>query len=109
VIFAWDAENVAHIARHDVEPEEAMFVVRRARPPFPEEREDGWYLVWGPTDSGRMLQVVYVFPEDAEIEAMSLRMEDLSEWSVGHELVVRIIHARDLTDREKRQFRRRRR
>lgn len=85
--FRWNAWNVDHIGEHAVTPHEAEFVVRRARSPWPEKIGQGKWRVWGQTQAGRWLQVIFIFsPED----------------------VVFVIHARDLSDDEKRQCRRRR-
>jgi uncharacterized DUF497 family protein len=81
-----DAWNEHHIAAHGVEPGEAEEVVLDARSPFPLGQDEEKYLVWGPAASGRLLQVVYVIdPSDA----------------------VFVIHARPLTEREKKRYRRR--
>jgi uncharacterized DUF497 family protein len=85
--FRWNEWNRDHISEHGVRPEEAEFVVRNARPPYPEERGDDKWRVWGKTSSGRLLQVVFVLDPDETIY---------------------VIHARRLTDREKKQYRRRR-
>jgi uncharacterized DUF497 family protein len=53
---------------------------------FPRRIEDDKWLVWGATSAGRQLQVVFVLDEDG---------------------TVFVIHARDLTAREKRRLRRR--
>jgi hypothetical protein len=37
ILFAWDEWNTDHIAEHDILPEEAEYVVRHARDPFPRE------------------------------------------------------------------------
>jgi len=85
--FRWNERNVEHLARHGVRPEEAQDVVMAARQPYPLERPDDKWLVWGRTPSGRALQVVFVLDDDT----------------------VHVIHARDLTTREKQRYRRRRR
>ena len=77
-----------HLARHRVKPEEAEDVVMAARQPYPLERPDAKWLVWGRTRSGRALQVVFVLDDGDTIY---------------------VIHARDLTTREKQRYRRRRR
>ena len=84
--FRWNAWNVGHIAKHGVTPEEAEYVVNRARSPYPRYQGDGRYLVRGQTAAGRWLQVVYIFSPPG---------------------VVYVIHARPLTDNEKRRDRRR--
>jgi uncharacterized protein len=86
--FRWIDWNRDHIAKHGVDPVEAEMVVRQARMPFPEEIGDDKLLVVGKGRGGRYLQVIYLLdPDDT----------------------VFIIHARPLTDQEKRRFRRRRR
>lgn len=82
--FRWNEWNVEHIAEHGVMPTEAESVVENARRPFPREMENEKYLVWGRGRGGRLLQVIYIFSPDD---------------------VVFVIHARPLTDREKRRFR----
>jgi uncharacterized DUF497 family protein len=85
VEFRWNEWNEEHAARHGITPEEAEDVVRSARAPFPLVQNDEKYLVWGPGTGGRLLQVVFVIdPDDA----------------------VFVIHARPLTDAEKRRYRR---
>jgi uncharacterized DUF497 family protein len=88
VEFRWNAWNIEHIAEHRVLPEEAERVVESARGPYPLARSDDKWLVIGRGYGGRWLQVVYIFsPEDR----------------------VFVIHARPLTDREKRRQRKRER
>jgi uncharacterized protein len=81
--FRWNWWNVEHIARHGIARIEAEFVVNRGRA---EVIGSGKFIVRGQTDAGRFIQVVYIFsPKD----------------------VIFVIHARPMTDREKRRFRRR--
>ena len=84
--FRWIDWNRDHIAEHGVEPEEAEMVVRSARPPFPEEIEDDKWIIKGRGIGGRFLQVIYLLDADDTIF---------------------VIHARPLTEREKKQLRRR--
>ncbi|MFI5379034.1 MAG: BrnT family toxin [Tepidisphaerales bacterium] len=84
--FRWNEWNLEHATCHGVSPDEVEYVVEHARPPFPEEIGAEKFRVRGRTAEGRYVQVVYIFdPED----------------------VVYVIHARDLTEREKRALRRR--
>jgi uncharacterized DUF497 family protein len=84
--FRWIDWNLEKVRLHGVTPEEAEYVVERATPPYPEYRKDDRLLVWGPTPAGRFLQVAYVLdPDDT----------------------VFVIHARPLTNSEKRRRRRR--
>lgn len=84
--FRWNDRNVEHIAEHGVIPQEAEYVVEHPGRGFPRLEADAKFRVWGQTRAGRYLQVIYVFspPE-----------------------VIYVIHARDLSDSEKRRLRRR--
>jgi hypothetical protein len=75
------------VAVHGVLPEEAEYVVNHAAPPYPEYIGQGKWRVRGQTSTGRYLQVIFVIEADGYY----------------------VIHARGLTDREKRGLRRRRR
>ena len=86
--FRWNEWNESHLSKHGVDPQEAEEVVRKARPPYPLAGADEKSLVWGPTAEGRMLQVVFVIDEEDSVF---------------------IIHARPLTDKERKRYRRRRR
>lgn len=86
--FRWNEWNASHVLSHGVEPEEAEDVVAEAADPYPLWRPDDKWLVWGRGRGGRLLQVVFVLDEDDSVY---------------------VIHARPLTEREKRQRRRRRR
>ncbi len=82
--FRWDDWNLDHVTDHGVTVEEAEAVIENAASPYPLHREDDKWLVWGRGSGGRLLQVVFVIDDDS----------------------VYVIHARPLTDREKRRFRR---
>jgi uncharacterized DUF497 family protein len=84
--FRWNEWNREHVTNHGVFPDEAADVVRGAVRPYPRKIEDDKWLVWGRGRGGRLLQVVFVLDEDD---------------------TVFVIHARPLTEREKRQLRRR--
>jgi uncharacterized protein len=83
--FRWNAWNLDHVAKHGVDPDEAESLVRTARSPFPRKIEEDKWLVWGRGHGGRYLQVIFVTDDDQ---------------------TVYIIHARPLTDLEKRRLRR---
>ena len=85
--FRWIRWNVEKCESHGVSPAEAEYVIDRARRPFPMRVDDEKVLVWGRTEQGRYLQVVYL---------------------VGDDGVLFVIHARPLTTKEKSRFRRRR-
>jgi uncharacterized DUF497 family protein len=84
--FEWDQQNLAHLARHSVDWDEAEAVV--ANDPLVLRTSDGKYLAYGQTDEGRYPLVVFIR-------------------KLGP--LIRVITARDLTDREKKRYRRRRR
>jgi hypothetical protein len=93
---------------HDVTPEEAEHVVGAASAPFPQTIEDDKLVVWGTTDVGRHLQVIYVLKEPNEVPYESLAVEDWISVEAGEvTVVVRVIHAMDLTPKMKRRFRKR--
>jgi len=84
--FRWIEWNREHIAEHGVDWEEAETIIRQARRPFPRKIGDDKWLVIGRGSGGRLLQVVYVPDPEGSIF---------------------IIHARPLTETEKRRYRRR--
>jgi uncharacterized DUF497 family protein len=85
--FRWIEWNLDKVAKHAVSPIEAEEVVLGACRPFPQRMAERLYIVQGQTVAGRYLQVVYVL--------------DTGD-------TVFVIHARGLTDPEKRRLRRRR-
>jgi hypothetical protein len=84
-VFRWNEWNEYHIARHGVACAEAQYVVEYAARGFPRYDGQGKYRAWGQTTVGRYLQVAYIFSPPG---------------------VVYVIHARDLTEIEKRRLRR---
>ncbi len=86
--FRWIEWNIDKVAEHGITPEEGESVIEGAADPYPQHREDDKFLVWGATSTGRLVQVVFLIDEDD---------------------MVFIIHARPLTEREKRRRRRQRR
>jgi hypothetical protein len=110
MVFSWDDVNRDHIARHAVRSDEAEYVVRNADDPFPQTIEDDKFVVWGATESGRHLQVIYVLKMPDEVLYESLAVEDWMDIESGDVAdVIRVIHAMELTPRMKRRLRRRRR
>jgi hypothetical protein len=95
VFFIWSDRNVAHLAKHDVEPHEAEYVVRRARRPYPRAVSSVKWLVKGRTVGGRMIQVVYVLRKPEDIEADLLSGQDKVALELG-ERATYVIHAREL-------------
>jgi uncharacterized DUF497 family protein len=58
--FDWDFENITHVARHGVSPEETESVLSNA-PMFlryDEQHGEPRFIEVGPTSTGRMLEVV---------------------------------------------------
>jgi uncharacterized protein len=86
--FRWNDWNTDHIGKHGVLPEEAERLIRAAGSPFPRKIQDDKWLVWGKGRGGRFLQAIFVLDDDE---------------------TVYVIHARPLTDPEKRRYRRRNR
>ncbi len=78
--FEWDDANIDHVARHDVEADEAEAVLDNN--PLILRTSDNKYLAYGQTDEGRFLLVVFVRKPGQ---------------------IVRAITARDLTSEEKKQ------
>jgi hypothetical protein len=92
-LFSWNAANVRHIAKHGVEPGEAEYVVRNAGRGFPRKVGDGKWLVKGSTEHGRSVQVIFIYPEDDEIDVDSLSVADLIDYSQGNAKVIYVIHS----------------
>jgi uncharacterized DUF497 family protein len=84
--FRWNDWNLDHATKHGVSPEEAETVVEAASAPYPEQIGDGKIRVIGRGIGGRLVQVIYVVDVDETLY---------------------IIHARPLTELEKRRYRRR--
>jgi uncharacterized DUF497 family protein len=104
--FAWDGWNRNHIAKHGVSRAEAEWIVNHCRPPFPRTLGSGKFLVRGQTKAGRYLQVIYTFRSDDQIDYESMDIEDIIALSEADSPSYYIVHARDLTDRERRAYRR---
>jgi len=85
--FRWNQWNIEHLSSHGVDPDEAEEVVQAARNPFPRRIGDDKLLVWGPGRGGRLLQIIFVVDDDG---------------------TAFVIHGRELTNREKRSYRRKR-
>ena len=83
--FRWNEWNTEHVAQHGVTPEAAEEVVQGAASPYPRRIGGDKLLVWGGSEQGELLQVIFVLDEDGTIF---------------------VLHARPLTEREKRRYRR---
>jgi hypothetical protein len=64
------------------------------------------YSVWGQTVTGRLIQVIFAYRSDEEVDIAELSPLDRLRFQEGEE-VIYVIHARDLAPQEKRQWRRR--
>jgi uncharacterized protein len=84
--FVWDDENVGHITRHAVSPDEVEEAL--IRDPLVLRAADDRYLAYGRTEHDRWVFVVYVTQPRGRI---------------------RVLTARDMSEREKRLYRRKRR
>jgi uncharacterized DUF497 family protein len=85
--FDWDTGNVEHISEHQIEPEEAeQALLDPGRIPAPayQAQHERRRAVLGATESGRVLFVVFTH-------------------RAGR---LRVVTARDATDRERRRYRR---
>ena len=81
--FIWDDENVVHRTRHAVSPEEVLVAE-----PLVLRGPDDRYLAYGRTENGRWVFAVYVTRPQGRI---------------------RVLTARDMTEGERRLYRRKRR
>ena len=86
--FRWISWNIEKCHLHGVDPADVEYAVNHPKRPFPRNIDHDKDLVWGQSQDGRYLQVIYVIDPDG----------------TGF-----VIHARPLDDSEKRQLRRRRR
>ena len=84
--FIWDDENVVHLTRHAVSPEEVQEVL--VAEPLVLRGPDDRYLAYGRTENGRWVFAVYVIRPQGRI---------------------RVLTARDMTEGERRLYRRKRR
>lgn len=80
----WDDGNVGHIARHGLEPFDVEAALRSS--PLILRGREGRYLAYGRTAAGRYLFIV------------------LHRYGGG---IIRVITARDMTERERRFYHRR--
>jgi uncharacterized DUF497 family protein len=92
-LFSWNAANVRHIGKHGVKVFEAEYALRNPGRGFPRKIGDGKWIVKGLTEAGRFLQVIFIYPEDDEIDVDSLSMADLIDYSEGNGKVIYVIHA----------------
>ncbi len=84
--FDWNGQNLGHIGRHGVQDYEVEEVILFGRPIF-QKSHNNRYLASGVTQSGRYLLVVFIVKEHS---------------------IIRVITARDMTDKEKHNHRKKR-
>jgi len=85
--ISWDQDSVDHIGKHSVSPEEVEETLfNEDEPPLILRGREGRYLSCGKTGGGRFLLIVLTV----------------------HYRKTRIITARDMTEKEKQHYRRRR-
>jgi len=99
--FIWNDWNVEHIAKHGVARSEAEYVIEHSVEPYPAWHGDGKWVVWGQTEAGRYLQVIFVVESDADINYSEI---DLANYESGADALF-VVHARPLTATEKRKIR----
>ena len=104
--FRWNEWNQDHIRKHGITEDEAEFVVKHAAPPFPRQVEEQKFLVRGKTAAGRYLQVIFVIDPEEEFDFEELSLADILELTEEQEPRRYVIHARELTRREKSKYRR---
>jgi uncharacterized protein len=102
-VLVWNKWNIDHIAKHGVRPDEARYILEHAKPPYPQKMGEGKYVVKGQTGQGRYLQVIFIELGDDEVDIELLDLVDRFMFEEGNE-VFYVIHARDLTPREKRRL-----
>ena len=85
VDFEWDEDNIEHIARHGVNPEEVEDACYDK--PYVMKGRNGTYLIYGQTGDGRYLLTVARYKGRG---------------------IIRVITARDMNDTERRFCRERR-
>src|SRR5262245_26396346 len=73
--FDWDVSNIAHLARHDVRPEEAEQIltgdILDLDYRVTEDGEERWTVV-GQTTAGRVLIVVWTMLDDGSYRAITV-------------------------------------
>ena len=84
--FDWDEQNLEHIARHGVRDYEVEEVMLFGKPIF-QRSHNNRYLALGITQNGRYLVVVFI---------------------VKRQRIIRVVTARDMTDKEKHNYKKRR-
>jgi hypothetical protein len=101
-LLVWNAWNIEHIAKHGVSVEEARYVVEHAGGRYPQKVGDGKFVIRGQTAGGRWLQVIFIYLEDEQVDLEMLNSLERMMLEDGEDALY-VIHARDLTGREKRR------
>lgn len=89
-------------------PGEAEAIVNDASRPYPQCIEEDKLVVRGPTEAGRLLQVIYVLKSPPEVSYESLSVAEWMAVESGEVTeIIRVIHAMDLGPKLKQRLRRR--
>jgi hypothetical protein len=102
--FIWTRRNLEHISEHGITVTEAEHLVEQASAPYPEPIGADKWLVRGQTAAGRYIQAIFVLESAAR--GIHWSEVDLAAMDPREEGVF-VIHARPITDAEKREYRRR--
>ena len=106
VVFAWDRWNREHVKKHGSTAKDAKYVVQRAEPPFPREIGGDKYLVWGRTETGNYLEVIFAFKRTENLEFGDL---DFLDWGTvinqPETISIYICHAMPMKTKQLRQYR----
>jgi hypothetical protein len=87
--------------------EEAVYVITHSKPPDPMNVGDKKLRVWGRTLAGRLVQVIYTQISSGRISYDELEFDDIINFESDPGPYGYVIHARELTNDEKRSFHRR--
>lgn len=81
--LAWDDENIDHIARHGVEPDEVYQVIESERF-FMTRLRGRRYMILGQTDTGRYLFIIVDREWNSEFSVVTARTADSDERRMYH-------------------------
>ena len=108
MIFVYDDWNREHVAKHGVSQADAEYVIERARQPYPKKIEEGKLIVYGPSRTGEILEVVFAFRTADQVDFDAVDLLQLDELSEGDKRVaVYIIHAMPISGRSMKRYRKR--
>lgn len=76
--FEWDEDNIEHIAKHRVTPEEVEEIAFENEPYIRKIKKTGIREMLGQTASGRYLKIVYVIKGKQKARVITAR--DMNDW-----------------------------